>query len=272
MAVDVVDRGVGRGHGAHRHGVGQELLVEVGLHHGLRAGARQVQQSRRVSLEPHAVHALQGAGEPGQELRGDLLVNQERLHGIARCAILGLGVHTDLDGLVQVCVLVDVHGADAIGVAEDRDPRAVLDRPDELVRAARDHQVDVLVALQQLGHLRARVHALDAALGQARLLQGRRHRGDQRGVRPLRLAPPLQQQGVPRLHGERRYLHRRVRARLEDDEEHPDRAGDPVEVQAFRHAVGVRDLPHGVGQLDDLVDARQEGVELGAGDVQALQE
>ena len=82
------------------------------------------------------------------------LVHQQSLHGVASCRIVSLGVNHNLDGFVQVGVLVKIGVADAISMAKDRDGLgSLLDRPDQLVGASRDDEVNVVVQLQQIIHL-----------------------------------------------------------------------------------------------------------------------
>ena len=60
-----------------------------------------------------------------------------------------LGVEDDADGLVLDRALINVDGTQAVGVAHDRYPRAVLDSFDETVAASRDDEVDVAVLRQE---------------------------------------------------------------------------------------------------------------------------
>ena len=78
-------------------------------------------------------------------------VNQESLHGVAGGGIVGLGVHHDLDSLVQVTVLVKVGVADTIGVTQHWDGLgSLLDGSDKFIRASRDDQVDIVVQLEEV--------------------------------------------------------------------------------------------------------------------------
>ena len=72
-------------------------------------------------------------------------MNEQGLHGVAGGRIVALGVGDDLKRLVGVGALVDVHVADALGVAEHGDHLTLLlDGAHQVRRAAGDDQVDVL--------------------------------------------------------------------------------------------------------------------------------
>lgn len=51
-------------------------------------------------------------------------------------------------GLLQICILIEVHRADPIRVTHDGDLCGALDVADEGVAASRDDEIDVLVLLQ----------------------------------------------------------------------------------------------------------------------------
>ena len=82
------------------------------------------------------------------------LMHQQSLHGVAGCRIVSLGVNHNLDGLVQVGVLIKIGVADAVSMAKDGDSLgSLLDRPDQLVRASGNDEVNVVVQLQQIINL-----------------------------------------------------------------------------------------------------------------------
>ena len=60
---------------------------------------------------------------------------------------------------------MDVDVAEAVGVAEDGDPRVVLDVADKLVGAAGNAKVDVLVLCQEGRDCRASCDELDGGVG-----------------------------------------------------------------------------------------------------------
>ena len=82
-------------------------------------------------------------------------------HRVPEGEALYLGVNGDADCLLDVCGLVDEDGAQAVSVAHDWDPRVILDVAHEAVTAPRDDEVDVLVELQQCGHLCPGLDGLD---------------------------------------------------------------------------------------------------------------
>ena len=72
---------------------------------------------------------------------------------------LGVDCHTSC--LLGVGGSVDVNRAQAIRMPHDRDASAILDVADEAVAPAWDNEIDVLVKLEQRGHLCSRLDRLD---------------------------------------------------------------------------------------------------------------
>ena len=79
----------------------------------------------------------------------EVLVDEQGLHGVAGGRIVALRVGDDLEGLVGVGALVDVHVADALGVAQHGVHLALLlDGAHQVGGPAGDDQVDVLRILR----------------------------------------------------------------------------------------------------------------------------
>lgn len=74
-------------------------------------------------------------------------VDEEGFDGVAAGRVVCLRVDDDPGRLGDVEVLVEVDGADAVGVAKDRDLCVFLDVPHERVGASWDDKVDVPVLL-----------------------------------------------------------------------------------------------------------------------------
>ena len=72
-----------------------------------------------------------------------------------------LGVDRYTSCLLGVGGGVDVDRAQAVRMPHDRDASAILDVADEAVAPAWDDEIDVLVELEQRGHLRSRLDRLD---------------------------------------------------------------------------------------------------------------
>ena len=191
------------------------------------------------------------------------VVHQQGLGGVADGDVLALGVDGDPDGHVEVGVGVDVDVADAVGVAEDRDGRVVHDVADELVGAAGDDQVDLLVEGEHVGDVPAGFEQVHPAGGQAGGFAGAGDGVGEDAVGVGRFGAAFEQEGVAALEAEGRDLHQGVRAGLEDHADHADRAGDAVELEALIHFDGGERLADRVGQLDEAVDAGTDVVELG---------
>ncbi len=129
-------RGGGRGDGFDGEDGGEELggvvffcccLEDCGL--GFREGGGESGFGIRVAAERDAF--FQEGGCDGGEHGGQGgFVDEECLDCVAGGWIAQLGVEQDLDGHFWVCVFVDIDAAEAVGVAEDRDPGVVLDVSD----------------------------------------------------------------------------------------------------------------------------------------------
>lgn len=65
----------------------------------------------------------------------------------------------------MVGALLEEDGTDPVSVAEDRDLSRRLDEADQLVGAARDDEVDVLVQREELGDHIAGLDELDGVVG-----------------------------------------------------------------------------------------------------------
>lgn len=72
------------------------------------------------------------------------------LCSVAASGVGNFCIDNDLHSFLGRVVAAEVGAADAVCMAEDRDCRGALDEADELVAAARDAQVDVLVQRQEV--------------------------------------------------------------------------------------------------------------------------
>ena len=86
--------------------------------------------------------AGEGGESLGEELGGDVPVDEQRLGGVADARAVGLGVDGDGEGLVEVGGAVDVDVAVADPGLDDGHRGLGDDRADEVGAAARDEQVD----------------------------------------------------------------------------------------------------------------------------------
>ena len=81
-------------------------------------------------------------------------MNEEGLHGVASSWVIRLGVHHNLDGFVEVAVLVKVGVADTISMTQHRDRLgSLLDGPHQLIGTSGYDQVDIVVQLEEVGHV-----------------------------------------------------------------------------------------------------------------------
>ena len=74
-------------------------------------------------------------------------MQQQRFKGITRAGIVELGVENRLDRELSRCVMMHVSSTKAVRMAHDRNTSFTLDVSDHLVRATRNHEVDVAVLL-----------------------------------------------------------------------------------------------------------------------------
>lgn len=99
------------------------VLVLHGLGERRAEGQQLVQLRPRVDLD---ALLLQHVAQFGEEVAlHQVLVDEEGFHGVAGGRVVALGVPDDLQGLVEVGVLVDVHVADALRVAQHWDVLAL---------------------------------------------------------------------------------------------------------------------------------------------------
>ena len=208
--------------------------------------------------------------ERGQEGRSYAAVHEQRLHGVARRCVLHLGIDHDAHGLLDVSVLVHVDVADAVGMAHDRNLGVVHDVAHEGVGSSGDEKVHESEAVEEEGDVLARLDLVEATLGKAGV-DGRRMDDLEEGLVGMEgLRTALEDGAVAALDAERRDLHERVGASLEDDADDADGAAlaherEPlVELAAQEHAT------HWVGQVDETVDARTDVSELVVVKAQAL--
>ena len=197
-------------------------------------------------------------------------MDQQGLGGAAGGDVLHLGVHRHLQRFVEVGGGVDVHVADAVGVAGDGDLRVVHDVADEVVAAAGDDQVDGVVLLQHGAHVPARLQQGEPAAGKALDARGGAH--DQVGqgaVGPGRLGAALHEDGVARLQAEGGDLHQGVGPRLEDHAEDADGHAHLEEPQPVVDLGGALGLPQGVLHGGDAAHALHGALVLARGQVEA---
>mmetsp|Transcript_10077 Transcript_10077/g.18341 ORF Transcript_10077/g.18341 Transcript_10077/m.18341 type:complete len:208 (-) Transcript_10077:314-937(-) len=199
-------------------------------------------------LVEHLQHLLEAA------VPEHVLVHQERLERVAGGGVVRLGVPDDLERHFHVALRVQVHVADAVRVAHDRDLGVVLNVLHELVGASGYAQINNVLHFEQRRHFVPPAHQHAALRGGLAVHgDGLLHQPVEHRVAPGRLLAPLEQQRVAAGDGKACDLRQRVGPRLEDDEQDSD--GDRL----FQQHQAVGDLgfsqnsPQGilVGQLAD---------------------
>mmetsp|Transcript_44454 Transcript_44454/g.118028 ORF Transcript_44454/g.118028 Transcript_44454/m.118028 type:complete len:218 (-) Transcript_44454:686-1339(-) len=123
MKIDVINSYVRRGYHPNSHGEAQKLFFKVLIRCGLGFVCRQVRDASGVCLEADTLMILQTLGEKRQKLFHHFFMYQQRFHCVARSGILCLGVHDHSDSLLEVRMLIHIHGTDAIRVPKDGNSR-----------------------------------------------------------------------------------------------------------------------------------------------------
>ena len=119
-------------------------------------------------------------------------MNEEGLHGVASSWVIRLGVHHNLDGFVEVAVLVKVGVADTISMTQHRDRLgSLLDGPHQLIGAPGYDEVNVVLQLEEVRHV---VSAGDQrnSISAPVATQSLRHESHQGFIAMSRLLPALQ--------------------------------------------------------------------------------
>ena len=149
MAVDMV---YGRLQGVH-HANGQDQVqvfrVPVRLC-GRVAGNQRSGCLVAAELDALGLHGLRQGRQEG--LR-HIPMHQQGFHGVAHGDVLGFAVHGHPQGHVQVGVLVHVHMADAVRMAQHGDAAVVHNPADKGIAAPGDNQIDEGILLEHGAHI-----------------------------------------------------------------------------------------------------------------------
>eukprot|EP00906_Rhabdomonas_costata_P016039 RCo022999 len=275
VGVDVRNRGVHPVH--HLNGAlqGPVFEVEVQPRIGLRPGHGGVARSQ-PNLNPLRGQLRQHGGQQGAPDQAG--VHQQGFHRVAGRGVVALRVPHDPYGLLLAGGLVQVDVAHPVGVAQHGHPLGLgLNGLHHLVRASRNHQVDLALQLQHLRDpgtllgLRLELHQRDRLHPSRQLgVDGLPQKLKQHLVAVVRLLAGLQQQPVGRRQGKRGDLREDVGAALEDDQKHAQ--GDSLlrQHQAVRQLHLLQHPPHHVVRaVRDLPQPNAQGVKLLLGELQA---
>src|SRR5213592_4118489 len=201
VARDEGEGGVERGHDGDAQDEIQVLGVPVGVGGGLQVAHDGAARGVAAELAPAGA---QRGGDPGQEARRDRLVHEQVLDRVAHARPLDLRVETDALRHGEVGALVHVEVADTLEVLHHRDAALLEDGVLERLAAARDDDVDAVVALEQPArHLAPALDQLHGRGGQPGGLDLGAERPRDGTVRRLRLGATLEQHGVRGLQTER---------------------------------------------------------------------
>jgi hypothetical protein len=203
-------------------------------------GRRQQRDGARAGAQRDTASAKRLANA-WQESACHAGVDQQRLQGIACGRTRALAVDGEVERGVEVGAGFDVQVANALVVADDRHAADLGDMPDQAFAAARDHQREAVVMLQQFGDGGAFEHRhqhrrIDR---QADGLQAGLYGLDERGIAVRRLPAAAQHAGVSGLEAEHCGIDGHVRARFVDHRNGTERCAHPPDLEA----IGARRLP-----------------------------
>mmetsp|Transcript_30393 Transcript_30393/g.81732 ORF Transcript_30393/g.81732 Transcript_30393/m.81732 type:complete len:361 (-) Transcript_30393:1208-2290(-) len=198
-------------------------------------------------------------------IRRQVCVQEHGLHGVAGRWVVGLGVHEHAQGFVHVGCLVHKCVADPVRVSKHRDGGVLHHMLHQIRTAARNDKVNVVVELEQTGHLRAGLEeGHDGPVHFASRSAGYGVLDDlvQLAISVDCLTPALEQKPVASDNGEGGHLWQHVRARLEDDEQHADGYSLLGELQAVGELGAPEHAPQGVGLVGERADAVNDSLQL----------
>ena len=279
VAVDVFDRRPHVLHDAHREDQIEIFRKIIVL--GRNFSLRDVPAHRFIAAQFDAVfpHGLRKAR---QELRRRVTVDEQRLQRVAHSGTLTLGVDDDLQRPVEVRDAVHEEVADPLVVLEHRHGRLARDHADQILAAARNHEVDVLIQLEHQFYRLARGprQKLDRSVGESRLHRRVVQKPCDGAVAVEGVAPAAQYHRVARLERDPRRVRGHVGTRFVDDPHHAEGHGD----LAYSKSVGAYALvehpPDGIvlgrdgaKSVDHAVDpgvGQREPVELRRGQTGSL--
>ena len=186
----------------------------------------------------------------GQEVGGDVAVDEKRLGGVADAGPLGLGVEGDRLRLVEVGGAVDVDVAHPDAGLDDGDGGLADDGLDEIGSPARDDEVDV-AARRHEGTSRIMATTLeerDCVCWESLCRKGSAHRLDEGVVAAGGRGATAQDDGVAGLEGEACGVDGDVGTRLVDHPDDAHRHPHLTDLQAVGERGPAHDLTDGVRQ------------------------
>ncbi len=200
-----------------------------------------------------------------QDVRRDLLMNQQRLQCIAYRRALYLGVADEGEGLLEVGGLIQEDMADADPAGNDRDAAVLAAEFMQSGAAAGDEHVDVLIHLQQLIHQRTvrRENALHRVLGEAGRLQRIMDSVHQRLVGADGLFAAAQNGGVAGLHQQGGGINRDIRAGFINHRDNAERRAFFMDLQPLRMGHFIKAFADRVRELRDMTDIADDAVNAG---------
>ena len=196
-----------------------------------------------------------------QHARGNVLVHQQGLHGVAGAVALGLGVVGNANRLVQVRPVVDVDMANAIEVLEHRDARFGGDAFDESLATARHDDIHVVFHRDQFAHGSA-IRGLDhlhRGFRQACRLEARMHAGAHRLVGVDGFGATTQNRRVSGFQAQAGGICGHIRARFINDADDSQRHTHSANLYPAGPVAQVADLAYRVGQLCNLAQTLRHG-------------
>ncbi len=162
----------------------------------------------------------------------------------------------------------------AVEVEKGGDARLVADQLDQPAPAARDHQVDEFVRLEQRGD-RTAVGGADGlyrVFGQARCSEAVAHAFDDHAGGMAAFAAAAQDHRIARLEAQGGGVGADIGARFVDHADHPDGHGDAFDGEAVGALEAGELAAHGIGQFGDFLERAGHALDAVLGQAEAVDE
>ena len=169
---------------------------------------------------------------------------------------------------------MDIAVAIAIEVEQRGHAGLVADQFHKPASAARNHEVDELIGLEQCGDGIAvgGAHGLHRIFGKVRRVQSGAHAFDDHARRMAAFAAAAQDHRIARLEAQGGGIRTDIRARFIDHADHADGYGNAFDGQAVGALEGGQPATHGVGQFGDLFERAGHALDPVLGQAQAVDE
>ena len=209
----------------------------------------------RIGIAAQLAIGAHRIGELRDEGFGHCAVDDHAFGRAAHAGPAQLGVADHLDRLVEIGGGVDIAVTIAVEVEQRGHAGLVADQFDQPASAARDHQIDEFIGLEQRsdGVAVGRADRLHRILGQAGSFQPGAHAIDDHARRIAAFAAAAQDHRIARFEAERAGVGADIGARFVNHADHADRHGDAFDGEAVGPLERRQLAADGVGQFGDFL-------------------